>query len=97
MGLMPLGSLMEKGIKQILGAAHAGLRIYPVIVVDLKEITDMTDDALHWLEEGLQRLVEEKRLWLGLEPQKWTLQTPRRHPAGVRTIVAGAPASHLAT
>jgi len=76
LGLMPVGSLAEKGVKQILGAAQAGLRIYPVIVVDLKEITDMTDDALARLEEGLQRLVEEKRLLLGLEPQKWTLPTP---------------------
>ena len=76
LGLMPSGSLTEKGVTQILGAAQAGLRVYPVIVVNLKEVTEMTDDALARLEEGLQRLVEEKRLVLGLEPQKWTLQTP---------------------
>lgn len=90
LGLMPVGSLTEKGVKQILGAAQAGLRVYPVIVVDLKEITDRPDDALARLEEGLQRLVEEKRLLLGLEPQKWTLQTRRRQPAGVRAMATGA-------
>lgn len=71
--LMPWGSLTEKEVRQILGVAQAGLRVYPVVVVDLKESTDVTEDALARLEAGLKRLVEEKRLRLGVEPQKWTL------------------------
>jgi hypothetical protein len=74
--LMPWGSLMEKEVKQILGAAQAGLRVYPVVVVDLKDSTDVKEDTLARLEAGLKRLVEEKRLRLGLEPQKGTLPSP---------------------
>ncbi len=78
--LMPWGSLTDKEVNQILGVAQAGLRVYPVVVVDLKDSTDVTEDALTRLEGGLKRLVEEKRLRLGLEPQKWTLPSPPPTP-----------------
>ncbi len=59
--LMPWGSLAEKEVKQILGVAQAGLRVYPVVVVDLKKSTDVTEDALAGLEAGLKRLVAPVR------------------------------------
>ena len=72
---MPWGTITASGVKQILGASQAGLQAYPVVVVDLHEIKDLKQEIRDLLEEGLRQLVAEKRLILGLEPQRWTLQT----------------------
>jgi len=76
--IVPWGNLTDGGVEQILGAAQAGLRVFPVIVVNVQEARDLQEDHLARLEAGLRRLVAEKRLILGLEPQRWTLQTPPR-------------------
>ncbi|AEB08230.1 hypothetical protein [Desulfobacca acetoxidans] len=70
----PLGKLTGSGVEQILGAAQAGLRVFPVVVVDLQGAENSTADTLTRLEEGLRQLVSEKKLILGLEPEKWILQ-----------------------
>ncbi len=77
--IVPWGNLTDSGVDQILGAAQAGLRVFPVIVVDLHDARDLPEDALARLEAGLRQLVAARGLVLGLEPQKWTLQTAPPH------------------
>ena len=72
--LVPLGELSSNGVKQLLGASQAGLQAFPVVVVDLQETRNATSEMLDRLEAGLRQLVADKKLILGLEPQRWTLQ-----------------------
>ncbi|MBM4287888.1 MAG: hypothetical protein FJ135_07025 [Deltaproteobacteria bacterium] len=74
--LVPLGTLTTQGVQHILGAAQAGLQAFPVVVVDLQEAGEVPEGLLPRLEEGLRQLVAAKRLILGLETERWTLQPP---------------------
>jgi hypothetical protein len=73
--LAPRGNLTESVVKQILGAAQVGFRVFSVVVVDLQEADEVGADALARLEEGLRQLIAAKKHALLVEPGKWTLQT----------------------
>jgi hypothetical protein len=73
--VVPKGYLTELGVKRILGATQAGLRVFPVVVVDLGEAREVSETILTHLEDGLRQIIAEKKQVLLSEPGKWTLQT----------------------
>lgn len=73
--IVPLGRVTLEQVEPILGAAQSGLRIFPVVVVDLREAAVVAPAVTEQLQQGLQQLVAERRLALGLEPDRWILQT----------------------
>jgi hypothetical protein len=66
--LMPQGDLTEPKIKQILRAAEVGLRVFPLVVVDLRTSKGSTESAINLLEEGLQQIIAKRKHVL-LNPQ----------------------------
>jgi len=73
--LAPRGTLTDRLVRQILGAAQVGFRVFSVVVVDLQEVEKVGEDTLDRLEEGLRQLIAAKKQALFVEPGKWTLQT----------------------
>jgi hypothetical protein len=73
--LTPRGNLTDGVVKQILGAAQVGFRMFSVVVVDLREAGAICADTLAGLEEGLRQIVAAKKEGLPMEPVQWTLQT----------------------
>lgn len=73
--VVPKGYLTDLGVKRILGATQAGLRVFPVVVVDLREAGEVSETTLTLLEDGLRQIIAEKKQVLLSEPGKWTLQT----------------------
>lgn len=73
--VLPKGYLNALGVKRILGATQAGLRVFPVVVVDLREAREVSETTLTLLEDGLRQIIAEKKQALIAEPGKWTLQT----------------------
>jgi len=73
--LTPQGNLTDSVVKQVLGTAQAGFRVFSVIVVDLQEAGEVGEDTLARLEEGLRQLIAAKKHALLVEPGKWILQT----------------------
>jgi hypothetical protein len=59
--LMPQGDLTEPKIKQILRAAEVGLRVFPMVVVDLRTSKESTKSAINLLEEGMQRIIAKRK------------------------------------
>jgi hypothetical protein len=62
-------------VKQILGAAQVGFRVFSVVVVDLQEAGEVDEDTLISLEAGLRQLIAAKKHALLAEPWKLILQT----------------------
>lgn len=73
--LAPRGKLTDRVVKQILGTAQVGFRVFSVVVVDLQEAEEVGEDTLARLEEGLRQIIAAKKQALLVEPGKWTLQT----------------------
>ena len=73
--LAPRGTLTDRLVRQILGAAQVGFRVFSVVVVDLQEVEKVGEDTLDRLEEGLRQLIAAKKHALLVEPGKWILQT----------------------
>jgi hypothetical protein len=55
------GNLTDIGIMKILRAADAGLNVFPVIIVDLQEAKETTEEAVNLLEKGLQRIISVRK------------------------------------
>ena len=76
--LIPRGTLTTPAVEQLLGVARSALTFFPTLLVDLRGTRQAQDDDLALLEEGLQRLISEKKLALTCEmPQmRWVVHQP---------------------
>ncbi len=74
--VVPLGRVTPAQVPQILGAAQSGLQAFPVVVIDMREAAVAPPAVVEQLQDGLRRLVAERRLLLGLESNRWILRRP---------------------
>jgi hypothetical protein len=58
--LIPRGTINDLGVKQILRVTEAGLRMFPVVIVDLQETGEFEENSLTILEKGLQQLIAQR-------------------------------------
>ncbi len=59
--IMPKGDLACQDVKVILGAARSALRVFPVLIVDLVEVRELTAEVPDLLEDGLRSLITEQK------------------------------------
>jgi hypothetical protein len=59
--LEPRGTLSDLEIRQILRVTEAGLHVFPVVIVDLQRSQELEANALALLEDGLRRLIAERK------------------------------------
>jgi hypothetical protein len=73
--LIPKGPLSDRAVERLLGVARSALTFFPMLTVDLRGAWEVKDAYLVLLEDGLQRLISEKKLALTCElPQlRWVV------------------------
>lgn len=55
------GDLTDLGIKQILQTTEAGLRVFPVVIVNLREASGSKENTMNLPEEGLRQIIAKRR------------------------------------
>jgi hypothetical protein len=79
--LIPQGPLSARAVEQLLELARSALTFFPMLTVDLRQAWELKDAYLDLLEEGLQRLISEKKLALTCEmPQLRWVARPSSSP-----------------
>jgi len=73
--LLPKGQLHTPDVDVLLGAARSGLGFFPVIIIDLEEVGKVDKAKLDLLENGLAKIISERKFALSSErPQlRWTV------------------------
>ncbi|MBW1991492.1 MAG: hypothetical protein JRI59_05155 [Deltaproteobacteria bacterium] len=67
MQIRPKGRMEAADVNPILGVAGSGLKVFPVVVIDLREVKGMAAEVPGLLEEGIKDLIAARKLALSRE------------------------------